>query len=99
MLSVAKEEGEAIGLKKGRAEGLEKGRAEGEAERERLKAEKECAEAETKRAEAEKERAEAEHTAKMVAIAKNLLSKGMSIEDVSDSTGLSEEEIKRLINR
>jgi len=47
-------------------------------------------------AEAEKEAAKAEHKATMVAIAKNLLNKGISIEDVSDSTGVSVEEIKRL---
>ena len=74
-------EGRAEGLEKGRAEGLEKGRAEG---------------LEKGRAEGlEKGRAEGEKS-KSVTIARKMKEKGFPASDISEVTGLTEEEIEAL---
>ena len=75
------EKGRAEGLEKGRAEGLEKGRAEG---------------LEKGRAEGlEKGRAEGEKS-KSVTIARKMKEKGFPASEISEVTGLAEEEIEAL---
>jgi predicted transposase/invertase (TIGR01784 family) len=80
-------EGEAIGLEKGKAEGeaigLEKGKAEGEAERDRLKAEKEAA------------LAEKETDRENVVI--NSSDAGRPIETIAKITGLTVEEVIKIL--
>jgi predicted transposase/invertase (TIGR01784 family) len=77
----AKREGEAIGLEKGEAIGIEKGEAIGIEKGKALGMEEGKSIGEQEKA---------------VIIAKNLLIKGMSIEDVSDATGLSKKQIEEL---
>ena len=79
MLSASKAEGLAIGLEKGEAIGLEKGEVIGLEKGEVIGLEKGEVIGGRKKA---------------LIIAQNLLQKGLSIEDVSDATGLSKEEIK-----
>ena len=90
LINTSRDEGEKIG----EARGIEKGRAE-----ERAKAEIEKREL-AEKAESEKkelaEKAEAEKKAEKIEIVKNLLSMGLSIEQVSRGTGLSVEEIEAL---
>ena len=85
-------EGRAEGLVEGKAIGLEEGLAAGEEERARLKAEKEAAQA-------EKEAAQAELKQKQTDTVINCYHAGVPVETISNITGLSVEEVKKILEK
>jgi predicted transposase/invertase (TIGR01784 family) len=91
-----KEEGEAIGLEKGEVIGLEKGKAIGLEKGKAIGLEKGEAIGLEKGKELGREEERQKANAEKLEIAKKLLQKGVSIEEVSDFTGLPPQQISEI---
>ena len=89
-----REEGRKEGREEGRKEGREEGRKE---EREKADAQLQKADQQLQKAEDEKAELQKKADAYKVGIAKKLLARGMSVENVAEDTGLDYKEINKLI--